>query len=212
MHENELIVYRTGFNNGHRTDFDYYYRISRLNTDWENPSAHIFNKMRFLKQFRCQGFSYAIEDQLENTLEELIPLFNQITNIEIQDLDNHEETYPVIQQLFETLKAGIRGFRETATSKFLHMTYPNLLVMADSIIASYMQNRNIIHHYFTKGDDYINLLRFYCSEINELIEDIMENHHLSRLDAVNRIREMDEYAVGSIPRIIDKHFYWIETH
>ena len=68
MHENELIVYRTDFNNGYRTDFDYYYRISRLNTDWENPSAHIFNKMRFLKQFRCQGFSYAIKDQLVSCL------------------------------------------------------------------------------------------------------------------------------------------------
>jgi len=40
----------------------------------------------------------------------------------------------------------------------------------------------------------------------------MENHGLNRLEAINLIRERDSFAVGSIPRIIDKHFYWLGTH
>ena len=149
-----------------------------------------------------------LRDQLRNTLEEIIPLFNQIANIEIQDflMNCHEEIYPAVQRIFAILRGRCRGFRETAASKFLHMTYPNLLVMADSVIASYMQRNNIIHHYFVADEDYVNLLKYYCREINELIQDVMENHHLNRLGAINRMRNLDEYAVVSIPRIIDKHF------
>jgi hypothetical protein len=212
MREDEIIIYRTNNINGYRVDFDYFYRESRLHTNWANPVADIPNKMRFLKQFRCQGFSYAIADQLRTVLEEATPLFTQLREVEIQDLNVREDIYPVIRTIFDTLRGRIRGFRETASSKFMHMTYPNLLVMADSIIAHYMQHQNIIHHYVVVSEDYINLLRYYCNEINELINDIMNGHGVNRAEAINRLREKDPFAIGSIPRIIDKHFYWCATH
>ncbi len=94
----------------------------------------------------------------------------------------------------------------------MHMTCPNLFAMADSVIGGYMQRNNIINHFFLVSEDYIRLLRYYYDEINELLGDIVNNQEVNRLEAVNRIREKDPYAVGSIPRIIDKHFYWMGTH
>ena len=72
-----------------------------------------------------------------------------------------------------------------------------------------MQRNNIINHSFGVSEDYIKLLKYYCREITELVEDIMENRGLNPLEAIYRIRQKDLYAVGSIPRIIDKHFYWL---
>ena len=211
MREDQLIVYRTNLNNGFRVDYDYYYRQSRRTTIWGNPLADIRNKICFLNQFRCH-IPYAITDSLLPVLEDLSPLFTEVQRVEIQDLNERETIYPAIQQIFDTLKTNIRRFRETATSKFMHMTCPNLFAMADSVIAGYMQRNNIINHYFVVSEDYIRLLRYYLREIDELVEDIMENHRLNRLEAINRIREKDPYAEGSIPRIIDKHFYWLGTH
>jgi inorganic pyrophosphatase/exopolyphosphatase len=84
--------------------------------------------------------------------------------------------------------------------------------MIDSVIATYMQHNGIIHHYFLTSEDYIRLLEYYCREINELVEDVMQNHEVNNLDAINLIRERDTYAESSILRIIDKHFYWLATH
>jgi hypothetical protein len=211
MREDELIVYRTNRNNGFRIDFDYIYYQSRLNTNWGNPVADIGNKIYFLNQFRCR-LPYAIGEDLLSVLENAFPLFAQIQGVEIQDLNEGEAIYPVIREIFDRLRSSIRGFRETAASKFMHMTCPNLFAMADSVIADYMQRNNIINHYFIVGEDYIRLLKYYSREINELIEDIMETYGLNRLEAIYRIREKDPYAVGSILRIIDKHFYWLGTH
>jgi len=211
MREDELIVYRTNGNNGFRVDFDYIYHQSRLNTNWGNPVANIGNKIYFLNQFRCH-LPYAIADDLLSVLENVSPLFTQVQGVEIQDLNEREAIYLVIREIFDRLRGSVRRFRKVATSKFMHMTCPNLFAMADRVIAGYMQRNNIINHYFVVSEDYIRLLRYYFREINELVEDIMENHGLNRLEAIYRIREKDPYAVGSIPRIIDKHFYWLGTH
>jgi len=212
MREDQLIIYRTNRNNGFRVDYDYYYRQSRLNTNWANPVADIGNKINFLNQFRCR-IPCAIAHDLQPVLEDLSPLFGEIQGVEIQNLNEIEAIYSVFREIFDRLRGSVKRFKETATSKFMHMTLPNLFAMADSVIGGYMQRNNIINHYFVVSDDYISLLRYYSTESNELVEDIMENHGLNdRLEAINRIREMDPYAEGSIPRIIDKHFYWLGTH
>lgn len=207
MLEGQLRIYRTNPENGYKVDFDYYYRLSRLHTDWANPTSDIASKLKFLKQFRCQGFSYDIIQQITDVLQEVEPLFIQIEDIAIQDLNEREDVLPIISNIFDRLRGPIKGFKETATSKFMHMTCPNLLVMADSVIASCMQNRNIIRHYFLVSEDYIRLLRFYCNEVNELIADIQRNNNINRLDAVAHLINKDMFSIGSIPRIIDKHFY-----
>lgn len=211
MREDELVIYRTNRNNRFRVDYDYHYHQSRLNTNWANPVADIGNKINFLNQFRCH-IPYAIADDLQPVLEDVSPLFTEVQGVEIQDLNEREAIYPVFREIFDRLRGSVRRFKETATSKFMHMTFPNLFAMADSVIGGYMQRNNIINHYFVVSEDYIRLLRYYFAEINELVEDIMENHGLNRLEAINRIREKDPYAEGSIPRIIDKHFYWLGTH
>lgn len=207
MIQAELIVYRTNNENGYKRDFDYYYRLSRLHTNWANPTCEVERKLKFLKQFSCQGFSYNIIPQLKNILRELEPLFAQIADISLQDLNEKEDAFPIISKIFDGLRGPIKGFKETATTKFMHMSCPNLLVMTDSVIAYYMQNRNIIRHYFYVIEDYITLLRFYCNEVNELIADIQKNNNINRLDAIAHLTNMDLFSVGSIPRIIDKHFY-----
>lgn len=211
MREVELITYQTTANNGIRVDYDYFYQQSRLHTNWANPVADIGNKLYFLNQFRCR-LPYSIADDLLPVLENAAPLFAQVQAVEIQNLNEREEVHPVIQEIFNTLRGGTRNFQETATGKFMHMTCPNLFTMIDSVIAGYMQHNGVIHHYFTTSEDYIRLLEYYGNEINELIEDIMQTHGVDRLEAINRIRENDIYAVGSILRIIDKHFYWLATH
>ena len=150
-------------------------------------------------------------DDLQPVLEDASPLFTEVQGVEIQDLNEREAIYPVFREIFDGLSGTVRRFRKTATTKFMHMTCPDLFTMADSVIRGYMQRNNIISHYFV-SEDYIRLLRYYCREINELIEDIIKNHRLNQLEAIYRIREKDPYAVGSIPRIIDKHFYWLGTH
>lgn len=211
MLEDELITYRTNRDNGHRVDFDYIYQQSRLHTNWVNPADDIDNKLYFLNQFRCR-LPYAIANELLPVLENAAPLFAQVQAVEIQDLNEREKVYPVIREIFNTLRCGARNFQETATGKFMHMTCPNLFTMIDSVIAGHMQRNGIIHHYFRYSDDYIRLLEYYRNEINELIEDIMQIHEFNRLDAINRIMEMDAFAEGSILRIIDKNFYWLATH
>jgi len=211
MREDGLIIYRTSRDNGFRVDYDYFYQQSRLHTNWGNPVADIRNKIYFLNQFRCH-LPNAIADDLLPVLENVSPLFTLVQGVEIQDLNEREEIYPVIQEIFERLRGGVRRFRETATSKFMHMTCPNLFAMADSVITGYMQRDNIINHYLMVSEDYNRLLKYYCNEINELLEDVMDRHGVNRLEAINRVREKDNYAVGSIPRIIDKHFYWRATH
>lgn len=211
MREDELTIYRTSENYGIKVDYDYFYQQSRLNTNWANPVADIGNKVFFLNQFRCR-LPYTITGELLPVLERVSPLFAQVQNIEIQDLNEGEEIYPIITEIFDTLRNHVNRFRETATGKFMHMTCPNLFTMIDSVIATYMHHNGIIHHYFTTSEDYIRLLEYYRSEINELFEDVMQTQGANRLEAINRIRERDTYAVGSILRIIDKHFYWIATH
>lgn len=211
MHEQDLMIHRTTPNNGSRVDYDYFYQQSKLHTNWANPAADIHNKVFFLNQFRCH-LPNRITSELFPILERISPLITQVHNIEIQDLNAGEEIYPIIQEIFDTLRNHVNRFRETATGKFMHMTCPNLFTMIDSVIAGYMQHNGIIHHYFTTSEDYIRLLEYYRNEINELIEDIMQTHEVDRLEAINRIRGKDTYAVGSIQRIIDKHFYWLATH
>jgi hypothetical protein len=211
MHEDKLTIYRTSRNNGIKVDFDYFYQQSRLHTNWANPVADIDNKVFFLNQFRCR-LPYTITDELLPVLERVSPLFAQVQNIEIQDLNEREEIYPIITEIFDTLRNHVNRFRETATGKFMHMTCPNLFTIIDSVIATYMQHNVIIRDHFTTSEDYIRLLEYYCSEINELFEDVMQTHEVNRLEAINRIRERDTYAAGSILRIIDKHFYWLATH
>ena len=150
MHEDELITYRTNRDNEHRVDFDYIYQQNRFHTNWANAVADIDNKLFFLNQFRCR-LPYSIADELLPVLENVAPLFAQVQAVEIQDLNEREEIYPVIQEIFNTLRGGARNFQETATGKFMHMTCPNLFVMIDSVIAGYMQRNNIINHYFTGG-------------------------------------------------------------
>ncbi len=210
MREDQLIVYRTSGNNGFRVDYDYIYRQSRLNTDWGNPVADVGNKIYFLNQFRCH-LPGSIADDLLPILENVSPLFAEVQGIEIQDLNERDAVHPVIREIFDRLRGKVKRFRETATSKFMHMSSPNLFAMADSVIAGYMQRNDIISHCFVVSEDYIRLLKYYCREINELVEDIMEHHGLNRLEAINRIREKDAYGVSSIARIIDKHFYWLGT-
>jgi len=211
MKEEELIVYRTTDNFGIRVDYDYFYQQSRLHTNWANPLADIGAKIFFLNQFRCH-LPYAIADELSAVLEVVLPFFIQIQDTEIQNLHEGQEIYPIIAEIFDTLRSHINRFRETATGKFMHMTSPYLLTMIDSVIATFMQQNGIIHHYLTTGEDYISLLRYYNNEINGLIENIMQIHGVNRLDAINRIKEKDAFAEGSILRIIDKHFYWLATH
>jgi hypothetical protein len=127
MREDDLIIYRTIQNNGFRVDFDYFYQQSRLNTDWANSEADLHDKVFFLNQFRCR-LPYIITDELLPVLEHVSPLFAQVQNIEIQDLNEREEIYPIITEIFDTLRTPIERFRETATGKFMHMTCPNLLV------------------------------------------------------------------------------------
>jgi predicted house-cleaning noncanonical NTP pyrophosphatase (MazG superfamily) len=211
MREEELKIYRTSANNGIRVDYDYFYQQSRLHTNWANPETDIHNKVFFLNQFRCR-LPYAITDELLPVLERVSPLFAQVQNIEIQDLNEGEEIYPIITEIFDTLRNHVNRFRETASGKFMHMTCPNLFTMIDSVIEGHMQHNGIIHHHFTSSEDYTRLLEYYRNEINELIEDIMQTHGVDRLEAINRIRERDIYAESSILRIIDKHFYWLATH
>lgn len=210
MREDELIIYQTTRNNGFKVNFDRLYRQSRLNTNWANPAADIGNKRLFLNQFRCH-LPHAISTELLPVLEGVSPLFVQVRNIEIQDLTENEEIYPIIAEIFDTLRCCANKFRETATGKFMHMTCPNLFTMIDSKITAYMQRRGIIRHRFTTSRDYINLLRYYCCETNELFEDVMQAYAIDRPETRNRILEKDTYAEGSIPRIIDKHFYWLAT-
>ena len=120
MREEELNIYRTI-----RVDYDYFYEQSRLHTDWVNPVADISNKIYFLNQFRCH-LPYAITDELLLVLDNVSPLFNQVQGIEIQDLNEGEAIYPVIREIFDRLRGNVKRFRETATSKFMHMTLPNL--------------------------------------------------------------------------------------
>jgi len=150
MREEQLIVYRTNENNGFKIDFDYIYRQSRLNTNWGNPVADIGNKIYFLNQFRCH-IPYAIADDLQPVLEDVSPLFTEVQGVEIQDLNEREAIYPVFRDIFDRLRGIVRRFKETATSKFMHMTCPNLFAMADSVIAGYMQHNNIINHYFVSA-------------------------------------------------------------
>jgi len=211
MREDELKIYRTSRHNGFRVDYDNFYQQSRLYTNWGNPVANIRSKIYFLNQFRCR-LPNTIADELLPVLEKVSPLFTLVQGVEIQDLNEREEIYPVIQKIFERLRGGVERFRGTATSKFMHMTCPNFFAMADSVITGYMQRHNIINHYLKVSEDYIRLLKYYCNEINELLEDVMDRHGVNRLDAINRVREKDNYAVGSILRIVDKHFYRLATH
>lgn len=211
MREDELTIYRTSENYGIKVDYDYFYQQSRLHTNWDNPVADIGNKVFFLNQFRCR-LPYTITDELLPVLERVSPLFAQVKDIELQDLNEGENVFPIISEIFNGMRNHVNRFREAATGKFMHMTCPHLFTMIDSVIATYIQNNGIIHHYFMASEDYISLLQYYNTELNELIENIMQIHGINRLDAINRIREKDAFAAGSILRIIDKHFYWLATH
>jgi hypothetical protein len=121
MREDELTIYRTSENYGIKVDYDYFYQQSRLHTNWANPVADIGNKVFFLNQFRCR-LPYTITGELLPVLERVSPLFAQVQNIEIHDLNEGEEIYPIITGIFDTLRNHVNRFRETATGKFMHRT------------------------------------------------------------------------------------------
>lgn len=190
--------------------YDYDYRESRLNTNWDDPVADIDKKIFFLNQFRCR-IPRSIAKELLSVVKGVVPLFSEVNAVEIQDINEREEIYPNIEKIFNTLSSKVSNFRSTATSKFMHMTCPNLFVMMDSVIEDYMFLNDILDIRYYGGPTYVSLLKYYCTELNELVEDIIQNHRLNPEEALNQIRGKDPYAVGSIPRIIDKHFYRIAT-
>ncbi len=212
MKENELRVFRSTERPDAKVNFDYYYQLSRNITNWDEPQEQIREKIKFLKQFKCVGLSYAIEENLRQLVADLTPDLIQIRKVEIQDFNDNREFQRVVRDLYNSLRGPIENFGETTASKFMHMICPNLVPMSDSIIRGYMLANGVMDKDFPPGTNFIRLMRFYCDQTIELIDDVMANHNLSREEAINYVKDLYPFVVRSIPRLLDKHYYWIAQY
>lgn len=201
-------------------DGDFFYKVSMKYTDWRSPTADLEKKVDFLNQFRCRlhssipGFFLSLKELLERSEKQLVALrrlqieetdfgSNQSINVGASPLSD------VIKEVYSELSSGeVKSFRFTAASKFLHMTCPDLLVMVDSELGTYLKRHGVVEKYFTQ-DGYIGIHTFIKNELEELIQDVMDNHGFDREQAKNYLRQKDKNCMGSLPRLIEKHFFYL---
>jgi hypothetical protein len=214
MTEEDLRLYRMNHENGFRSDYDYYYKISRRYTDWDNLTQDLKGKMRFLNQFLCRVHSTkeGLYETLQDSLADLVEYFNVIKSCKIEDVSFNERIRinnelvslrDIINKIHRRLANTGYGFRDVATTKFMHMSCPNLFIMVDSVIGNYLP---IDRWYFEDG--YISVIEYYQEQLNELIDDVENTRNLDRDEAINHLKNLDAFIVGSLPRLLDKHFYW----
>jgi hypothetical protein len=67
--------------------YDYDYRESRLNTNWDDPVADIDKKIFFLNQFRCR-IPRSIAKKLLSVVKGVVPLFSGALPIQGQPTRN----------------------------------------------------------------------------------------------------------------------------
>ena len=205
MREKDLNIY--GTKEDCDKDYDSSYEKSRRRTNWDEPTAELPMKRLFLNQFGCY-LPDGIESQLKGALEEATPLFKGLREIELQDLGEKRDAHDAIKKVFDKVNRKAPNFAEVATSKFLHMTLPHLMVMVDNAISDHLIRNGKIGR-FCYGEDYFKVMIYYSNELNDLISDVEQNYGITRLEAIAKIRSKDIHALSSMPRIIDKHFFWI---
>jgi hypothetical protein len=182
-------------------------------------------KRHFLNQYGCRlpryevGYLQKLKKLIQKFESHLITLQTLKTEEVRFDIslglgDKSYSLSQIIEDAYGGLSSGeindiwVNKFRYTAASKFMHMTCPDLLIMVDSKLGSYLQKLSGVRKYHTK-EGYIGIHIFIKNELEELLRDVMDNRGLTRKQAKEYLRQKDEGCVGSLPRLVEKHYFYL---
>ena len=202
--------------NDFRRDYDKFYMESRRTTDWGNLMEDIENKVTFLNQFVCRiPRRPELFGELRRKLEETSEYFKAIRVFTLQNINfNHSviindediSLERAIKRIHRSLSDVGYKFRSVAATKYMHMTCPDLLIMVDAVVGKYLIKERKIAKKFSSAEGYIEALKYYKREIEDLINDVIKTKDENRESALVYIKNIDKSTVRSIPRLIDKHF------